>query len=186
LSELFPDSERARALTLRAAERLAVAGRPAPPRADVLAPLNPLQRAAELRGRPERAVPRGPGPADALHPHGPLEDRATPPAGASARAAGRDDRRNELLAVLALTIHELATRPEGTVEKLERLGAEALKLFAGREDDAGLTRAWLALAYAAHVRGRYVVRSAALERARLHPPPRRHCVEGRPLSGLPP
>ena len=87
---------------------------------------------------------------------------------ASSRATARDDRRDELVAVLALTIHELATRPEGIVEKLERLGNEALELFEGSDDDAGLTRAWLALAYAAHVRGRYAVRNDAFEHALFH------------------
>ena len=168
VNELSPGSERARALTLRAAERLAVAGRHALARADVLAAINLLERAAKLDDRPERPIQRDLDLADALYSHGRIEDGATLLAGASARAAARDDRRNELLAVLALTIHELATRPEGTVEKLERLGAEALKLFEGSEDDAGLTRAWLALAYAAHVRGRYAVRSAAFERALFH------------------
>jgi DNA-binding SARP family transcriptional activator len=168
LSELFPGSERAEALALRAAERLAAAGRHALARADVLAAVSFLERAAQLDDRPERPIHRDLDLAEALYSHGRIDDGATLLGRASARAATRDDRRNELLAVLALTIHELATQPEGTVEKLQRLGAEALELFEGTEDDAGLTRAWLALAYAAHVRGRYAVRNDAFERSLIH------------------
>jgi DNA-binding SARP family transcriptional activator/class 3 adenylate cyclase len=168
LTELSPESDRARSLALRCAERLAAAGRHALTRADVLAAISLLERACQLDDRPARPIERDLDLAEALYSHGRLDDGKTLLTQAAARAAAGDNRGNALMVLLALTIHELATAPEGAVRRLERLGDEALRLYERTSDDAGLTQAWFALAIAAHVGARYGTRNAALHRSLAH------------------
>jgi DNA-binding SARP family transcriptional activator/tetratricopeptide (TPR) repeat protein len=168
VTELFPGSERARGLALTCADRLAAAGRHALTRADILAAINLLERAGQLDDRPERPIQRDLDLADALYSHGRLNDGRTVLELASAHAATREDRATELRVLIALRMHELAAGPEDTVDRLERLCAEALALFERTQDDAGLMQSWLGVAFAANLRAQYGSRNEAFERALVH------------------
>jgi predicted ATPase/DNA-binding SARP family transcriptional activator len=164
-AELTPGTERARTLAHRAADELAAAGRHALTRADVGAAANLLQRALALDERADRSVELELNLAEALYTNGRFDEatRVLDRAGECAARVG--DRGGELSVTLIRTSHELATSPEGVVERLERLSNEALELFGRERADLGLARAWFARGLVFHMRCQHVSRNEAFERA---------------------
>ncbi len=167
-AELAPDSERARSLGRRAATLLTTAGRRALTRADVLAATSLLQRAVELDDRPNRPIGPELDLAEALYASGSLEDARAVLTRAGERATAAGNRADELSALLARTVHELATETESALGRLEKLAGEALTECGEANNDTGLTQAWFALANVAHVRARFATRNTALEHALAH------------------
>ena len=169
--DVMPGTPATKALAGRAAARLAAAGRRALARLDVGAARSLLERALALSADDDPAVALRLDLAEALFLSG--DPSATAVAAEAADRAGTaGDRSGRLRAQLmgaritALTPSaETSGDPSGA---LIELAAEARPEFAAEGDDAALTEAWVATAWAELIRCRYGQMLDAVEHAIEH------------------
>jgi tetratricopeptide (TPR) repeat protein len=154
------------ALTERARNRLATAGRRALARQDYAAALNLLERAAALG--PDDDIALSVDLADALFFSGRLGDACRTLSAVAERAASAGDRATELVARVKEGQLRLDVEPEGIADKLDSLVAAALPLLEARNDHFGLSVAYYARSVAAHTRGLMAAELSALGRSVAH------------------
>jgi tetratricopeptide (TPR) repeat protein len=152
-------------LSLRAAERLASAGRGAGLRGDVKAAVNLLERALRLRSGSAQDLPLELDLADALFLSGRPADAETLLGDAAGRAAASGDGRAALLARLVRAQLEFQIDPGGKGAELRALAEEALPVFEQAADERGLMYAWIAIGHVEHTRCQFEARNAAFQRA---------------------
>lgn len=159
----------ARRLALRAAERLAAAGRRALGRDDPSAAANLLGRAGALVSD-EDSLRLGFVP-DLVAALRELPDLARAEAVADdaigAAAAAGDDRAQALLEIERAHVRLMAAR-EGSVQEAFSDAERAIDVFGEVGDELGLAKAWRLVALANRLLGRQSARRAALERALVH------------------
>jgi class 3 adenylate cyclase/tetratricopeptide (TPR) repeat protein len=156
----------AEALTERARNRLASAGRRALMRQDHSAALNLLGRAAALQSGDDIALTVD--LADALFFSGRLEDACRLLSDLADRAARAGDRTIELVARVKEGQLRMDVAPEGIADELDSLVAAALPALEASGDDFALSIAYYASSAAAHQRGRAEAELTALERSIVH------------------
>ena len=153
------------ALGVRAADRLAAAGRAARARSDVVAVANLLGRAADL-------IPEGPqragilvGLGEALHAAGEIERARSVLEEARSLAVAADDARVEWLARIQLASSRIDEEPEGAAEAASLEGQAAIEAGESAGDVEVLARAWSLMADAHNWRGDVDEWQRASERA---------------------
>jgi class 3 adenylate cyclase/tetratricopeptide (TPR) repeat protein len=156
----------AEALTERARNRLASAGRRALVRQDHSAALNLLERAAALQSGDDIALTVD--LADALFFSGRLEDACRLLSERADRAARAGDRTTELVARVKEGQLRMDVAPEGVADELDTLVAAALPVLEASGDDFALSVAYYSSSAAAHQRGRAEAELTALERSIVH------------------
>jgi class 3 adenylate cyclase/tetratricopeptide (TPR) repeat protein len=154
------------ALTERARNRLASAGRRALVRQDHSAALNLLQRAAALQSGDDIALTVD--LSDALFFSGRLEDACRSLSDLADRAARAGDRTTELVARVKEGQLRMDVAPEGVADELDSLVEAALPVLEASGDDFALSVAYYSSSAAAHQRGRAEAELAALERSIVH------------------
>jgi class 3 adenylate cyclase/tetratricopeptide (TPR) repeat protein len=154
------------ALTERARNRLASAGRRALMRQDHSAALNLLKRAAALQSDDDIALSVD--LADALFFSGRLEDACRSLSDLADRAARAGDRTTELVARVKGGQLRMDVAPEGTADELDSLVGAALPVLEASGDDFALSVAYYAASVAAHQHGRAEAELEALERSVVH------------------
>ena len=155
----------AEALTERACNRLASAGRRALMRQDHSAASNLLKRAAALQSDD---IALTVDLADALFFSGRLEDACRLLSERADRAARTGDRTTELVARLKEGQLRMDVAPEGVAGELDSLVAVALPVLKASGDDFALSIAYHSSSAAAHQRGRAEAELTALERSIVH------------------
>ena len=169
LEELGLANVRSRLLSEQAAERLLSAGLKAFARDDMPAAANLFSRAVRLLPRHDPVRLNAlPDLAEALIGVGELARarEVLDEALRDARAAG--DRRAEAHAEIAGEELLLMTDPEGVVERIPGMTAEAIRIFDEFGDDVGLARAWQLSSLVGWMRCRFAESAGALERALVH------------------
>jgi class 3 adenylate cyclase/tetratricopeptide (TPR) repeat protein len=169
LEELGPTNTRSRLLAEQAAERLLAAGRKSLARDDTAAAANLFSRAVRLLSRHDPArLGVLPDLAEALVRGGELARAREVLDGAlrDARAAG--DRRAEAHAQIVQEGLLDMTDPEGVVERIPRVVAEAIRVFEMLGDDPGLARAWQLSSRVGWTLCRFAESAAGVERALIH------------------
>jgi class 3 adenylate cyclase/tetratricopeptide (TPR) repeat protein len=156
----------AEALTERARNQLASAGRRALVRQDHSAALNLLERAAALQSGDDIALTVD--LADALFFSGRLEDACRVLSERADRAARAGDRTTELVARVKEGQLRMDVAPEGVADELDALVAAALPVLEASGDDFALSVAYYSSSAAAHQRGRAEAELTALERSIVH------------------
>jgi DNA-binding SARP family transcriptional activator len=165
-AELAPVGEEEAELAIRAASRLAAAGRRASSRADMIAANNLLSRAASLlpnasRARPELLTDLG----EVLRETGDFERAETVLAEAIDAAAAFGDRAGDVHARLIRLRLRMQVDPAVSPDDLIRVGEEAIAVFEELGDERRLAKAWFTLAWAPWVKGSVTQAEKALERA---------------------
>jgi len=168
LSRLRPLDDHGRGLAVRAAQRLASAGKRAYGRADARAAVGLLERALAL-------LPPEPGRrAELVHELGrsyhllydPRAAEAHRQAAELARAAG--DRGLELLIELEVLANRASTEPEEYHPRMRRAAERAIPVFAALGDERGLARAYRRIGDNALVSGRLDEACEAYEGSLVH------------------
>ena len=170
--ELRPLDEHARDLGIRAGNHLAAAGARALGRNDVGAALKLLQRALGLQPQDDPSVPLRLDLSQALLFSGQLAQARELTEEAATRAAAVGDECGQLRAQL-MTARILAQAPsddagEAPSDELLALAELALPTFEREGDEAALTEAWLAIAWAQLIRCRWGAMLSAVEHALNH------------------
>jgi class 3 adenylate cyclase/tetratricopeptide (TPR) repeat protein len=170
--DLTPGTIVAGPLATRAAERLAAAGSRALARLDAGAARTLLERALSLCADDDPAVSLRLDLAEALFLSGDAGAAAVA-AGAADRAGAADDRSGRLRAQLMgarITVLTASDETAGvdTSSALLALAAEARPVFSANGDDAAMTEAWVATAWAELIRCRYGDMLEAVEHAIEH------------------
>jgi class 3 adenylate cyclase/tetratricopeptide (TPR) repeat protein len=171
--ELRPTDDQAPELGARAALLLGRAGARALGRNDVDSALKLLRRAVRLYGQDVSAVAVRLDLSHALFLSGDFEPAADLANDVAERAAELGDRAGELRARLAaarIAAQVPAEEPEGPDPSVEllTLAEQALPVFAAAGDEVGLTDAWLATAWAHHIRCHWTKMLEAVDRATAH------------------
>ena len=168
-AELGQVGEREHELGLRAATRLAAAGRSAYARGDAPGAVNLLSRATRLvRERtPERAELMT-DLAEALRETGDFKraEEVLAEVGAAASASG--DRGREVYAHVSHLRLKVAADPDIDTEELEREARRAVEVFEELGDERRLAKAWELLAWALWLRCRAAATEEALRQAIEH------------------
>jgi class 3 adenylate cyclase/tetratricopeptide (TPR) repeat protein len=164
--------EYARELGMRAGDHLAAAGARALGRNDVGAALKLLQRALGLRPEDDPSVALRLDLSQALFFSGQLAPAKEVTEETATRAAAAGDECGELRARL-MAVRILAQGPtddvdEAPSDELLALAERALPTFERVADEAGLTEAWLAIAWAQLIRCRWGAMLDAVEHALEH------------------
>ncbi|MGN6799806.1 MAG: ATP-binding protein, partial [Gaiellaceae bacterium] len=168
--DLAPGTTAADPLAVRASELLAAAGSRALARLDVGAGRSLLERALALGADDDPAISLRLDLAEALFMSGEA-NAAKVAADAADRAAAAGNRSDVLRARLMGARINVLTGGAGTADtsgSLLELAAEARPEFAAAGDDAALTEAWVATAWANLIRCRYGDMLAAVEHAMEH------------------
>jgi class 3 adenylate cyclase/tetratricopeptide (TPR) repeat protein len=156
------------AVGLRAAERLAAAGRRAHLRGDLNATVNLLERAIRLRPDSRREIALELDLGDALFWSGRPADAEALLRETAARAQAGNDARAALHARLVHLAVALYTDPEGRGAELLALAEEAIPVFEEAGDEQGLMHAWGGIGYVEHGLCRFGARNEAFQQALVH------------------
>jgi predicted ATPase/DNA-binding SARP family transcriptional activator len=165
-ADIAPVGEEQAEVAVRAAGRLAAAGRRASSRADMVAADNLLSRAASLppstsRARLELLTDLG----EVLRETGDFERAETVLAEAIEAAAEFGDRAVEAHARLIRLRLRMQVDPAVRPDDLIRAAEEAIAIFEEAGDERRLAKAWFTLAWAPWVKGSVAQAEKALERA---------------------
>jgi class 3 adenylate cyclase/tetratricopeptide (TPR) repeat protein len=167
--ELGPPDEQARILALRAAERLAAAGRRALAREDTGAAASLLSRAHSLLEQDERRwLELAPEVAETLAESGEHDRAETLLAEACQRARARGERGPEMHALVQLAYMRILSRPEGATDEALQVAEQAMPIFEELEDAAGIAKAARLATRVASLRGHIAEMRAVLESALAH------------------
>ena len=168
-AELGTVRDDVRQLGVRAGERLTNAGRRAADRGDAPAAANLLRRASRLPSKDDSTETKLLlDLTTALRDSGKL-DEATETIETTKRRA-RTSRDPELgsYAALEASFLRFYTWTAGELDELLRVADEAIAVFTGTSDDAGLAKAWALVAQIHYVRGRIAAMQTSLELAISH------------------
>jgi class 3 adenylate cyclase/tetratricopeptide (TPR) repeat protein len=171
--ELRPLDEHGRRLAVRAGELLSAAGARALGRNDVGAALKLLRRALGLRPPHDPAVALRVDLSEALLFSGEFAAAEEVTREAATRAAALGDECGEMRArLMRLRISTQTPREddvgEAPSDALVSLAEQALPVFEREGDEAALTEAWLAIAWAQLIRCRWGAMLDAVDRALVH------------------
>jgi class 3 adenylate cyclase len=168
-SELGPIDDAGRVLGVRAAERLADAGRRAFARGDSSAAVNLLRRAAAVLGEGSRLrLELLPDLGEALMDVGELDEADLLLEDAVAAASDLRDVRLEIDALMAKLLVRYSTDVDMPLEELRGLVDRAIGTLEAVGDQRGLARAWRVLACAYGTTCRYGASEDAAQRAIDH------------------
>jgi len=164
--QLRPVDDHAHTLARRAGERLAVAGRRAFGRGDVVAAVNLLSRAGRLLPDDDPLrLSVLPCLSESLMMTGQVERAGATLEEAARAAAEQDARAVQAHLALVRTTQRLFVRPEGWADAARQEVARSIRVFEEVADHLGLARSWRLLGLIDFVRGQCASAGAAVDRA---------------------